>query len=728
MGKGVRCKDRQHELDTVISEPIIMSAEQNSADNYAVLFVGGVDASNNHTRYYNSLKAIYEVITTDYALPSENVYVLYGDKGQDLDKNAQQELYSEISQRPPKEGIKKLQELGASNGFELSLDEAGLLRMALVKRFLKDDQVNKFIGLVNRINGDLKSFRIIAQANPAADKSGINLVNLDFLQKSDLSFADGSRLLSGNGPDLRGALNDLSTHVDSNDHVFLWTFDHGGFGPIEDLTKNMIDSDGNLWSADKSLQGFNWGRRDVGNKSLLNGWGDEIGNIELAQWVAPVIENSGYTTLTYAQCYAGGMIDASRPALTSAANAYGMAAANAYETSKGYSFAEGVRLALQGSTDPKANEVFASAKRSDYYAAPYAYLDNDGMRNGLEHPWALGGSNGDFSVFAVGNREHPLEKEGIDLLESRQFASESTFENRRLMIKEDGSLDISAALVDQFGPDVVVEAVEWPTHGSLEMVDGALTYIPMADYHGNELLLLRWSTPSSTGELLLSVGVQPVNDAPLVSDDFVNMDASKNSVKLSIDSQPGYFGDVDPDGDNLRISSFSLPENGRLKKIGRTGFRYKPNTGFVGTDSFLYQVTDGEAYSVAEVSISVAGGEFSLDPFDGFYKLSSEGVDPIINPLRARDGTLLSDESSERWDVVAAVSGSSTYRLLLQGEGRREGYYRVWSADEFGQLINQPKRWLTADQIQKKAYGSTFLGVVTNPADPSDVFASSGLM
>jgi hypothetical protein len=702
-----------------------MSTEQGSADNYAVLFVGGGDADNNYPRYFNSLKGIYEIAEGQFELPPENIYVLYADgKNSSPDKNIVDEIKAKSKDLSTDDAVKYLNSLVSSSDFRLTDDDVKKLQLAIAGDIIKSDLLPGLVDLQKKINAAQDRLQLRLTGQKIDGKADEFLVDLSVLEKSDLSFANGSRIMPGNGPSLKGALNDLSIRVDENDHVFFWTCDHGGFGDLE----NMVDVDGNIWSSGRKADDFSWGRRDVGNKSILNGWGDEIGNAELAQWIAPIIEKSGYTTLAYNQCFAGGMLDASRPALASAKNAYGMAAANAYEESIGYSFAEGVRLALKGSRDPKANRVFASAKASDLNAATYAYADNDGERNDLEHPWAFGGTNGDFSIFSVGNSQHPLEKYGVELLENSQPASRSNLDQRNLLLKEDTSIDLRAALAEQFGPDVVVEAIEWPTHGSLEMLDGALTYVPMVDYHGTELLLLRYSTPSRTGELLLSVGVQAVNDAPLVSDDVVNMDAGTKSVKFSIDSQPGYFGDVDPDGDNLRISSFSSPKNGRLEKVGTTGFRYKPNTGFVGTDSFLYQVTDGEAYSVAEVSISVGGGAFSLDPFDGFYQLTSEGADPIVNPLRARDGTLLSDESSERWDVVAAVSDGSTYRLLLQGEGRREGYYRVWTADESGQLLNQRKRWLTADQIENKAYDSTFLGVVTSSLDPSDVFASSGLM
>ena len=688
-----------------------MPEELNFAENYAVLFVGSGNSGVNFARYYNSLKGIYEVLTSQYALPLDNVYVLFADKGQSIDRN--RDDLSSVAHLKRQEGVKLVQEFGSSIGYNLSIDQANLLRLGLNRELLSNEQSKELSGLVSQINNNQSSLRIDYEPKAAQNDSGV-LPKLDIFQKSDLSFANGSRLSSATPSDLRGALNDLSTRVDSNDHVFFWTFDHGGFGPAAEWDDYLVDKDGNFWSNGKHEDDFNWGRRDVGNKANLIAWGNaniEIDNADLAQWVDPLVEKSGYTTLVYNQCYAGGMLEASLPVLKSAENAYGMSATNAYERSNAFSFAAGVQLALQGSTDPKANLVFARAKDSDKDAARYPYADNDGPLNDNEHPWAFGGTNGDFSVFSVGNSQHPLEQQDIDLLEVSEFSSESIFDQRFLVVKEDTSLDLRSALVGQYGADVIVEAVNWPGHGSLDVIDGALTYIPMVDFHGTDTVLVRYSTPAGTGEVRLSLEVQPVNDAPLVSDDFVSLDSGANRVKFSIDSLPGFLGDHDPDGDNLRISSFSAPENGRLTKTGKNSFLYKPNNGFVGTDSFLYQVTDGEAYSVAEVSINVSGGAFSLDSFDGSYQLTSEDPDPIINPLRSRDGAVLSDASSERWDVVAAVSVGSTYKLLLQGEGRRDGFYRVWTADETGQVIDQTKRWLSPDQIEQKAYGKLFWGL-----------------
>ncbi|MBR5626751.1 MAG: hypothetical protein IKW74_03920, partial [Thermoguttaceae bacterium] len=50
-----------------------------NTNDYAVLFVGGSDASNNRYDYYSSLVKFYTELTTDIGLDPENIYILYAD-------------------------------------------------------------------------------------------------------------------------------------------------------------------------------------------------------------------------------------------------------------------------------------------------------------------------------------------------------------------------------------------------------------------------------------------------------------------------------------------------------------------------------------------------------------------------------------------------------------------------------------------------------------------------
>jgi hypothetical protein len=70
---------------------------------------------------------------------------------------------------------------------------------------------------------------------------------------------------------------------------------------------------------------------------------------------------------------------------------------------------------------------------------------------------------------------------------------------------------------------------------------------------------------------------------------------------------PGILGnDTDHDGDLLSVILERGPTEGMLTLNANGSFTYIPNTGFSGTDSFIYRANDGVADSnVATVTIAV---------------------------------------------------------------------------------------------------------------------------
>jgi YD repeat-containing protein len=66
--------------------------------------------------------------------------------------------------------------------------------------------------------------------------------------------------------------------------------------------------------------------------------------------------------------------------------------------------------------------------------------------------------------------------------------------------------------------------------------------------------------------------------------------------------------DSDPNGDQLSITAVTPPTNGTASIIDVSGedwVKYTPNTGYLGTDSFTYTITDGQSSVTANVSVAV---------------------------------------------------------------------------------------------------------------------------
>ena len=244
-----------------------------SGTNYAVLFSGGVNAANNHARYYNNIKDLYSTITQFYTVFPQNVYVIYADG-----------------------------------------------------------------------------------TNAAADRSdGLN---------SDMSYASSARVLPATRANLLNTLGTLANTLDLNDHFFFYSFDHGG---------GSLNQPG------------------VFGEEVLNGWGDDIRDDELAPALRAV--RGTRATYVFTQCYAGGMLDDLLPLEP---GTFGAAATNHYELSYGDGFAGAFVNALKNSrTDTVA--AFQYAWQNDPYAIKTSYAANGGTYvDGKEHPWSAGDN---FRIF-----------------------------------------------------------------------------------------------------------------------------------------------------------------------------------------------------------------------------------------------------------------------------------------------------------------------------------------
>ena len=91
------------------------------------------------------------------------------------------------------------------------------------------------------------------------------------------------------------------------------------------------------------------------------------------------------------------------------------------------------------------------------------------------------------------------------------------------------------------------------------------------------------------------------NQAPrAVNDNFTTVSGQELSLNV-------LFNDTDPDKNPLTVTTFTPTAKGKLIPLGGGVFKYTPNPGFSGTDSFSYSISDtGGGTSQAVVTISVS--------------------------------------------------------------------------------------------------------------------------
>ena len=223
------------------------------------------------------------------------------------------------------------------------------------------------------------------------------------LINSDMSFAtrSGAHVLSASYDHFLSVMGQVGGKMDGNDHLLLFTADHGS--GVE-------------------------GEPEV-DASAIVGWNSEsISGERFAQAVFSV--TAGYVTLVETQCFSGGILDnvidpatgkSRNPNISetdAAAKWYGMAAANYYETSwydytttydaqydadvivrdSEVSFATTFLDAFeQGGDYVLGASAFDYAKANDPFTADEKYKNNAGTyAEGTEHPWGAGAT---FRIF-----------------------------------------------------------------------------------------------------------------------------------------------------------------------------------------------------------------------------------------------------------------------------------------------------------------------------------------
>ncbi len=155
-----------------------------------------------------------------------------------------------------------------------------------------------------------------------------------------------------------------------------------------------------------------------------------------------------------------------------------------------------------------------------------------------------------------------------------------------------------------------------------------------------------------------SLSITAQNEAPVARDDAA---ATTMGVAVTVNVLANDT-DADPQ-DALRIVSVGAPGHGTSSHAGGI-ITYTPAAGYVGSDAFVYEITDGAASATATVRITVAG-QANRPP------VANAGADQTVpgGTSVALSGALSDDPDGDPltflWALVSRPTGSSA---ALQGE------------------------------------------------------------
>ena len=212
------------------------------------------------------------------------------------------------------------------------------------------------------------------------------------------------------------------------------------------------------------------------------------------------------------------------------------------------------------------------------------------------------------------------------------------------------------------------------TNGSLTLnSDGSFTYIPNLNFNGIDSFTYQITDGNGgTAQASVTLAVAALNDVPeIIVNKIFTILEDANLTKLVGDIDNLLSGASDADGDSLSINTtpVSNVNNGSLTLIANGAFSYIPSLNFNGTDSFTYEVVDGNGGKAqGNVTLTVSAvNDLPIAVSDAF----SINEDIVLSILATDANNLLNNDSDADGDTltVSLVSGTSNGTLSLNSDG-----------------------------------------------------------
>ncbi|MDM7887425.1 Ig-like domain-containing protein [Curtobacterium sp. RHCJP20] len=256
------------------------------------------------------------------------------------------------------------------------------------------------------------------------------------------------------------------------------------------------------------------------------------------------------------------------------------------------------------------------------------------------------------------------------------------------------------------GTDLTVTGSTQPAHGTVTVgSDGSYTYTPADGYSGNDSF--DYTVTDGNGKsdtVTVTVLVRPA-----ANDDTLTTRAGETLTTTT--RQDGLLGN--DRGTGLTVTGNTQPAHGALTLNPDGTYSYVPATGFSGTDTFQYTVTDA-AGTVATATVTVVVPPTAKDDTASTAANTPVTVDVQRNDLGTSLGTQIATQPAHG---TAAVDdqGRIEYRPTTDWSGTDTLTYQV--VDKSGRSSAQATVTITVAPIARSDDASTTAGTpVTVPA------------
>ncbi len=184
-------------------------------------------------------------------------------------------------------------------------------------------------------------------------------------------------------------------------------------------------------------------------------------------------------------------------------------------------------------------------------------------------------------------------------------------------------VDVLANDRDANNDRLSIAEVSEPEHGTLKNKGVSISYTPEKGFTGTDTFIYTVSDGTETSAASVAVTVLPDTPPEIQDDEAVTVE--NTDVVIAVLSN-----DRDAEGDSLTIKNVDKPTNGSATTDGIT-VTYTPDKGFVGTDRFMYRVSDGVKTGKAFVAVTVEPSPEPEEPSDNFHSADYNPPDDVIS-------------------------------------------------------------------------------------------------
>ena len=196
-------------------------------------------------------------------------------------------------------------------------------------------------------------------------------------------------------------------------------------------------------------------------------------------------------------------------------------------------------------------------------------------------------------------------------------------------MNEDFSVQGSLGAIDADGDPLTYSVLTSPTLGILEFdgSTGTFTYTPNPDENGTHTFGVEVTDGLLTDSATVTIVITAVNDAP-VAEDYQDTMPENSSIS-------GQLIGNDVDLDPLNFLLVSVASHGTAVVDPDGAFTYTPTPGYIGVDSFGFEVSDGIEAASGEATITVvdATSDWLFIGFDSpwgpYYAINAGSAIPL---------------------------------------------------------------------------------------------------